>query len=267
MMNLRKMRILATTPAVSIRLPCCRYLDSDQLLIPDTLSSTSELSSPLSHLNMWFLAFQVSADKPGLNQQPLSSHLYLTLHVEYSADTPPLSGIHIKQLSPTFTWHSFRRLSSHLYLAHILSLPFHLYMTLFFIFSADIIPPLSVALRLHLSPPLSGTFFHISRWHLLRGVSFLHPPLLVTFTLHLLPYYSTLMWHFPRASPRSISTHLNMVSFSLFLSHLYMTLILFITHRQYYSPQLLRGGFSHHFLLSTGSFSHLSLAFLQIITF
>lgn len=52
----------------------------------------------------------------------------------FSADTPPLSGIHIKQLSPTFTWHSFRRLSSHLYLAHILSLPFHLYMTLFFIF-------------------------------------------------------------------------------------------------------------------------------------
>ena len=116
-------------------------------------------------------------------------------------------------------------------------------------------------------PTFIWHFFHISRWHLLRGVSFLHPPLLVTFTLHLLPYYSTLIWHFPRVSPRSISTHLNMVSFSLFLSHLYMTLILFITHRQYYSPQLLRGGFSHHFLLSTGSFSHLSLAFLQIITF
>lgn len=146
----------------------------------------------------------------------------------FSADTPPLSGIHIKQLSPTFTWHSFRRLSSHLYLA---------------------------------------LFHHILRWHLLCGVSFLHPPLFVTYTLHLFPYYSTLMCHFPRASPRSISTHLNMVSFSLFLSHLYMTLILFITHRQYYSPQLLRGGFSHHFLLSTGSFSHLSLAFLQIITF
>lgn len=185
----------------------------------------------------------------------------------FSADIPPLSGIHIKQLSPTFTWHSFRRLSSHLYLAHILSLPFHLYMTLFFIFSADIIPPLSVALLLHLSPPLSGTFSsHLTLTPALRRV-FLHPPLLVTYTLHLFPYYSTLMCHFPRASPRSISTHLNMVSFSLFLSHLYMTLILFITHRQYYSPQLLRGGFSHHFLLSTGSFSHLSLAFLQIITF
>lgn len=49
------------------------------------------------------------------------------------------------------------------------------------------------------------------------------------------------MCHFPRASPRSISTLLNMVSFSLFLSHLYMTLILFITPRQYYSPQLLQG--------------------------
>ena len=151
--------------------------------------------------------------------------LQLNMEPCFSADTPPLSGIHIKQLSPTFTWHSFRRLSSHLYLARILSLPFHLYMTPFFIFSADIIPPL-----------------------------------LVTFTLHLLPYYSTLMWHFHRASPRSISTHLNMVSFSLFLSHLYMTLILFITPRQYYSPQLLQGfsaeGFSRSFSLST-SLSHI----------
>lgn len=61
--------------------------------------------------------------------------LQLNMEPCFSADTPPLSGIHIKQLSPpTFTWHSFRRLSSHLYLAHILSLPFHLYMTLFFIF-------------------------------------------------------------------------------------------------------------------------------------
>lgn len=146
----------------------------------------------------------------------------------FSADTPPLSGIHIKQLSPTFTWHSFRRLSSHLYLA---------------------------------------LFHHILRWHLLCGVSFLHPPLLVTFTLHLLPYYPTLMWHFPRASPRSISTHLNTVSFSLFLSHLYMTLILFITPRQYYFPQLFRGGFFTILFAFNQSFTHLSLAFLQIITF
>lgn len=181
--------------------------------------------------------------------------LQLNMEPCFSADTPPLSGIHIKQLSPTFTWHSFRRLSSHLYLAP------------FFIFSADIIPPLSVALLLHLSPPLSGTFSsHLTLAPAPRR-AFLHPPLLVTFTLHLLSYYSTLMCHFPRASPRSISTHFNMVSFSLFLSHLYMTLFLFITHRQYYSPQLFRGGFSHHFLLSTESFSHLSLAFLQIITF
>lgn len=139
----------------------------------------------------------------------------------FSADTPPLSGIHIKQLSPTFTWHSFRRLSSHLYLARILSLPFHLYLWLY----CCTCPHLYLAL-----------FHHILRWHLLCGVSFLHPPLLVTFTLHLLPYYSTLMCHFHRASPRSISTHLNMVSFSLFLSHLYMTLILFIITRQHYSP-------------------------------
>ena len=193
--------------------------------------------------------------------------LQLNMEPCFSVDTPPLSDIHIKQLSPTFTWHSFRRLSSHLYLARILSLPFHLYMTPFFIFSADIIPPLSVALLLHLSPPLSGTFSsHLTLAPAPRR-AFLHPPLLVTFTLHLLSYYSTLMCHFPRASPRSISTHFNMVSFSLFLSHLYMTLFLFITHRQYYSPQLFRGGFAHDFLLSTGSFSHLSLAFLQIITF
>lgn len=179
--------------------------------------------------------------------------LQLNMEPCFSADTPPLSGIHIKQLSP------------------------HLYMALF---PQIIITPLSGTYSFFTIPPLYDTIFyillshlylalfhHISRWHLLCGVSFLHPPLLVTFTLHLLPYYPTLMWHFPRASPRSISTHLNMVSFSLFLSHLYMTLILFITHRQYYSPQLFRGGFSHHFLLSTGSFSHLSLVFLQIITF
>ena len=194
--------------------------------------------------------------------------LQLNMEPCFSADTPPLSGIHIKQLS------------SHLYMAlfpQIIITPLSdtysfstippLYDTIFYIlrgyyptficgFTAASVPHLYLAL-----------FHHILRWHLLCGVSFLHPPLLVTFTLHLLPYYSTLMWHFHRASPRSISTHLNMVSFSLFLSRLYMTLILFIITRQYYSPQLLRGGFSHHFLLSTGSFSHLSLAFLQIITF
>lgn len=108
-------------------------------------------------------------------------------------------------------------------------------MTPFFIFSADIIPPLSVALLLHLSPPLSGTFSsHLTLAPAPRR-AFLHPPLLVTFTLHLLSYYSTLMCHFPRASPRSISTHFNIVSFSLFLSHLYMTLFLLY-------PRLIRGG-------------------------
>ena len=168
--------------------------------------------------------------------------LQLNMEPCFSADTPPLSGIHIKQLSP------------------------HLYMALF---PQIIITPLSGTYSFFTIPPLYDTIFyillshlylalfhHISRWHLLRGVSFLHPPLLVTFTLHLLPYYSTLMWHFPRASPRSISTHLNMVSFSLFLSHLYMTLILFIITRQYYSPQLLQGfsaeGFSRSFSLSNG---------------
>lgn len=190
--------------------------------------------------------------------------LQLNMEPCFSADTPPLSGIHIKQLPP------------------------HLYMALF---PQIIITPLSGTYSFFTIPPLYDTFFYILLSHLYLWLycyicphlylalfphltlapaprrAFLHPPLLVTFTLHLLSYYSTLMCHFPRASPRSISTHFNMVSFSLFLSHLYMTLFLFITHRQYYSPQLFRGGFSHHFLLSTGSFSHLSLAFLQIITF
>ena len=171
---------------------------------------------------------------------------HLNLVPCFSADTPPLSDIHIKQLSPTFTWHYFRRLSSHLYLAHILSLPFHLNMTLFrsfhFVFSADITTPLSVTLLLYLSPPLSVTFF-----------------------LHLLPYYSTLMWHFPRASPRSISPHLNMASFSLCFYHTFTWHWSFLSHlgsitlRSFsrafprrtlptfpwvlHSPQLFRGGF------------------------
>ena len=128
----------------------------------------------------------------------------------------------------------------------------HLYMTLFrFLYSPRILSHLYLWLYCCICPHLYlALFHHILRWHLLRGVSFLHPPLLVTFTLHLLPYYSTLMWHFPRASPRSISPHLNMVSFSLFLSHLYMTLILFIITRQYYSPQLLQGFSAEDFSLS-----------------
>lgn len=179
--------------------------------------------------------------------------LQLNMEPCFSADTPPLSGIHIKQLSP------------------------HLYMALF---PQIIITPLSGTYSFFTIPPLYDTIFYILLSHLylwlyccicpppLSGTfsshltlapaprrAFLHPPLLVTFTLHLLPYYSTLMWHFPRASPRSIYTHLNMVSFSLFLSRLYMTLILFIITRQYYSPQLLQGfsaeGFSRSFSLST----------------
>ena len=168
-------------------------------------------------------------------------------------------------------------------------------MTLFrFLYSPRILPHLYLWLYCCICPHLYlALFHHITHWHLLRGGSFLHPPLPVTFTLHLLPYYSTLMWHFHRASPRSISTHLNMVSFSLFLSHLYMTLILFIITRQYYSPQLLQGFSAEDFSLSLISplpwvlhspqlfrggfftilfafnqpFTHLSLAFLQIIAF
>lgn len=119
----------------------------------------------------------------------------------FSADTPPLSGIHIKQLSPTFTWHSFRRLSSHLYLAHILSLPFHLYMTLFFIFSADIIPPLSVALLLYLSPPLSGTFSsHLTLAPALRRVFFTP-----TFTCNLYSPSVSILFHLNVSLPQGFS--------------------------------------------------------------
>lgn len=139
------------------------------------------------------------------------------------------------------------------------------------LFPQIIITPLSGTYSFFTIPPLYDTIFYILRGYyptFICGFTAASVPTFIWhFFLHLLPYYSTLMCHFHRASPRSISTHLNMVSFSLFLSHLYMTLILFITHRQYYPPQLFRGGFSHHFLLSTGSFSHLSLAFLQIITF
>ena len=142
----------------------------------------------------------------------------------FSADTPPLSGIHIKQLSP------------------------HLYMALF---PQIIITPLSDTYSFSTIPPLYDTIFYI-----LRGY---YPTFICGFTAASVP---TFIWHF------FITSHTDTCSAEgIFYTHLYMTLILFITHRQYYSPQLFRGGFSHHFLLSTGSFSHLSLAFLQIITF
>lgn len=186
----------------------------------------------------------------------------------FSADTPPLSGIHIKQLFPPPPLHG--TLSAdyhHTFIWHVFFLYHSTFIWHYFLYSPRILSHLYLWLYCCTCPHLYLALFpHLTLAPAPRR-AFLHPPLLVTFTLHLLSYYSTLMCHFPRASPRSISTHFNMVSFSLFLSHLYMTLFLFITHRQYYSPQLFRGGFSHHFLLSTGSFSHLSLAFLQIITF
>ena len=122
----------------------------------------------------------------------------------FSADTPPLSGIHIKQLSPhpplhgtlsadyhhTFIWHIF-----------ILSLSFHLYMTLFFIFSADIIPPLSVALLLHLSPPLSGTFSsHHTLTPALRRVFFTP-----TFTCNLYSPSVSILFHLNVSLPQGFS--------------------------------------------------------------
>ena len=182
----------------------------------------------------------------------------------------------------TLTWYSLSPRIPHLYLARILSLSFHLNLALFlsfhFIFSADIPPPTFIC---DFTAVSDTTFichlFIVLNCHLLCGGAFLHPSLPGTFLLHLLPYYSTLMWHFPRASPRSISTLLNMVSFSLFLSHLYMTLILFITPRQYYSPQLLHG-FSaedlptlpwvlHSPQLFRGGFFTIFFAFTWILSF
>ena len=119
----------------------------------------------------------------------------------FSADTPPLSGIHIKQLSPTFTWHSFRRLSSHLYLAHILSLPFHLYMTLFFIFSADIIPPLSVALLLHLPPTFIWHFF-ITSYAGTCSAEWLFTP---TFTCNFYSPSASILFHLNVSLPQGFS--------------------------------------------------------------
>ena len=167
--------------------------------------------------------------------------LQLNMEPCFSADTPPLSGIHIKQLPPPPLHGTLSADYHHTFIWHIFFLYHSTFIWHYFLYSSI--------------PPLSGTFSsHLTLAPAPRR-AFLHPPLLVTFTLHLLPYYSTLMWHFPRASPQSISTHLNMVSFSLFLSRLYMTLILFIITRQYYSPQLLQGfsaeGFSRSFSLST----------------
>lgn len=96
--------------------------------------------------------------------------LQLNMEPCFSADTPPLSGIHIKQLSP------------------------HLYMALF---PQIIITPLSGTYSFFTIPPLYDTIFyillshlylwlycyicphlylalfhHISRWHLLRGGPF-----------------------------------------------------------------------------------------------
>lgn len=96
--------------------------------------------------------------------------LQLNMEPCFSADTPPLSGIHIKQLPP------------------------HLYMALF---PQIIITPLSGTYSFFTIPPLYDTIFyillshlylwlycyicphlylalfhHISRWHLLRGGPF-----------------------------------------------------------------------------------------------
>lgn len=76
----------------------------------------------------------------------------------FSADTPPLSGIHIKQLSP------------------------HLYMALF---PQIIITPLSGTYSFFIIPPLYDTIFYI-----LRGY---YPTFICGFTAASVP---TFIWHF-----------------------------------------------------------------------
>lgn len=126
--------------------------------------------------------------------------LQLNMEPFFSADTPPLSGIHIKTASPP-PLHGTLSADYHLYLARILSLSFHLYMTLFFIFSADIIPPLSVALLLHLSPPLSGTFSsHHTLTPALRRVFFTP-----TFTCNLYSPSVSILFHLNVSLPQGFS--------------------------------------------------------------
>lgn len=119
----------------------------------------------------------------------------------FSADTPPLSGIHIKQLSP------------HLYMAlfpQIIITPLSdtysffiippLYDTIFYILRGYY-PPLSVALLLHLSPPLSGTFSsHHTLTPALRRVFFTP-----TFTCNLYSPSVSILFHLNVSLPQGFS--------------------------------------------------------------
>ena len=129
--------------------------------------------------------------------------LQLNMEPCFSADTPPLSGIHIKQLSP------------HLYMAlfpQIIITPLsgtYSFFTIpplhdtisFFIFSAENTPPLSVVLLLHLSPPLSGTF---SSHHTLTPAPrrvFFTP----TFTCNLYSPSASILFHLNVTLPQGFS--------------------------------------------------------------
>lgn len=124
--------------------------------------------------------------------------LQLNMEPCFSADTPPLSGIHIKQLSP------------HLYMAlfpQIIITPLSgtysffnippLYDTILY----SSIPPLSVALLLHLSPPLSGTFSsHHTLTPALRRVFFTP-----TFTCNLYSPSVSILFHLNVSLPQGFS--------------------------------------------------------------
>lgn len=128
--------------------------------------------------------------------------LQLNMEPCFSADTPPLSGIFIKQLSPTFTWHSFRRLPSHLYLARILSLPFHLYMTLFrFLYSPRILPHLYLWLYCCICPHLYLALFpHLTLAPAPRSVFFTP-----TFTCNLYSPSASILFHLNVTLPQGFS--------------------------------------------------------------
>ena len=117
-------------------------------------------SSSLLHLNLLlfiFFCYTLTWD--------IYSAFLLQLNMElcFSADTPPLSGIHIKHRPPP--------------LHGTLSADYH----------HTFICDFTAVSHLYLAP------FHSITLALLRGGSFLPPPLLVTFFLHLLPYCHTLI--------------------------------------------------------------------------
>lgn len=129
----------------------------------------------------------------------------------FSADTPPSSGIHIKQLS------------SHLYMA---------------LFPQIIITPLSGTYSFFIIPPLYDTIsllpFYILRGYYHTFICDFTAVSVPTFTWHFFTLSASILSHLnvtlPHDSPRSTSPHLNMVSFSLCFYHTFTWHWSFLSH-------------------------------------